>query len=130
MDFQSDLEAQSQTVSAPIEGSETSQSSYTVSGRGGAGNYWRKEDNGGADPSSSSSADAPISINPSMIPKIGYSGRGGIGNIRSGEVEKLREDMELNAAAARQRAHEEVVRDVEMGLKMPERAHLGAEKLE
>lgn len=45
-------------------------------------------------------------------------------------MEKLREDMELNAAEARQRAHEEVVRDVEMGLKMPERAHLGAEKLE
>lgn len=84
----------------------------------------------GGNPSSSSSADASISINPSTIPKIGYSGRGGIGNIRSAEAEKLREDMELNAAAARQRAHEEVVRDVEMGLKMPERAHLGAEKLE
>lgn len=125
--FQLDLEAQSQTGRAPIESSENLHSDYTISGRGGAGNFWRKEDIVAGSPSSS---DTPISIKPSTIPNIGYSGRGGIGNIRSGEVEKLREDMEARAAEARQRAHDEVVRDVEMGLKMPERAHLGAEKLE
>lgn len=125
--FQLDLEAQSKTVSAPIASSETTQSDYTISGRGGAGNFWRKEDNVGGNPSSS---DAPLSIKPSTITNIGYSGRGGIGNVRTGEVEKLREQREAKAAEARQRAHDEVVRDVEIGLKMPERAHLGAEKLE
>ena len=93
---------------------------------------------GGNHPLSSSSAaaaaavDVSVSIKPSTVTKIGYSGRGGVGNIRTGEVERLREETEakVKAAEARQRAHDEVVRDVEMGLKMPERAHLGAEKLE
>lgn len=91
----------------------------------------RKEndnDNG----SHSSYADVPLSITPSSTAaaKVGYSGRGGIGNVRTAEVEKLREETEAKAREARERAHEEVVRDVGMGLKMPERAHLGVEKLE
>lgn len=77
-----------------------------------------------------SSSGAPLSIRPSTVAKVGYSGRGGVGNFSSGEVDKLREETEAKAVEARQRAHDEVVRDVDMGLKMPERAHLGGEKLE
>jgi hypothetical protein len=49
--------------------------------------------------------------------KVGYSGRGGAGNVRVGggvmeEEKKVKEERER-----------EVVRDVEMGLKVPERAY-------
>lgn len=61
--------------------------------------------------------------------EIGYSGRGGAGNLRNGDIEKKRVETAIRAKEARDRAHEEVVRDVEIGLKPPERAHLVGERL-
>lgn len=65
------------------------------------------------------------------MPEVGYSGRGGAGNLRGKEeMERRRMEGERRAKEAREKAHEEVVKDVEMGLQMPERAHLGSEKIE
>lgn len=94
----------------------------------------RKEnDNDGINSSTIANVVPLSTITPSSTAtKVGgyYSGRGGIGNVRTAEVERLREEAQAKAKEARERAHDEVVRDVGMGLKMPERAHLGVEKLE
>ena len=58
-------------------------------------------------------------------PEAGHYGRGGAGNYResiSGPSEPEEREMQEMKRA-------EVVRDVEMGLKSPEKAHLGTEKL-
>lgn len=104
------------------------------SGRGGAGNYISRKEDGGHDEtprekSASSVGLPPLKITSNTGPaKVGFTGRGGAGNLRTGEAQ--REERETKAREARERAHEEVVRDVEMGLKMPERAHLSEEKVE
>ena len=77
----------------------------------------------------------PESVNVTSSPQArtltesGYSGRGGAGNYRTENTE-LKAAEERRATQRRERAREEVVRDVEMGLKEPEKAHLGNEKLE
>lgn len=63
------------------------------------------------------------------MPELGYSGRGGAGNSRNGEIEKMLLDAETQAKEAQNRAHEEAVKDVEMELKPPERAHLVSERI-
>lgn len=100
-------------------------SEYAYSGRGGAGNF-RKDGHPGV---STDSSLRPIALREKTVPEIGYSGRGGAGNFRAGEIEKKRVEAEIRAKEARDRAHEEAVRDVEMGLKPPERAHLVSERL-
>ena len=100
-------------------------SEYAYSGRGGAGNI-RKEGQPGA--GTDSSPRSPASRE-TTVSEIGYSGRGGAGNFRAGEVEKKRVEAAIRAKEARDKAHEEIARDVEIGLKPPESAHLVSERL-
>ena len=60
--------------------------------------------------------------------EVGHFGRGGAGNYKNLEVERKR-DVEMEVLEAREKVHRRVVRDVEMGLKEPEKAHLGREGL-
>ena len=74
---------------------------------------------------------ANVDITPSLQenrpPELGHYGRGGAGNYRTPELEKDRE--EEKDAQAQEQAHRKVVKDVEMGLKEPEKAYLGREGL-
>ena len=56
---------------------------------------------------------------------MAYSGRGGAGNYRHGESKRA--EAEALAKMERDVRHEELVRRVEMGLQVPERAHLVGE---
>lgn len=120
-----DVEAQQQTTTPIVSGTNAMRSEYVYSGRGGAGNF-RKDSHPGV---STDSSLRPLALREKTVPEIGYSGRGGAGNFRAGETEKKRVEAEVRAKEARDRAHEEAVRDVEMGLKPPERAHLVSERL-
>lgn len=98
---------------------------YAPTGRGGAGNYT----------SASKLATVTMrnaSITPSLqetkSPEVGHSGRGGVGNYSSGDAGK-KED-EVRETELQEMAHQRVVKDVEMGLKEPEKAHLVKERLE
>lgn len=57
-------------------------------------------------------------------PKIGYSGRGGAGNINARDVRAQEEEIQRAKERERVQQHEEVVRDVELGLRVPERVYL------
>ena len=59
---------------------------------------------------------------------VGYSGRGGVGNYQSGDIERTLE--ERRAWEFQEKVHTQVVRDVEMALREPEKAHLANEKME
>lgn len=67
-------------------------------------------------------ASTPATETNHKISSPGYSGRGGAGNFRSGEDES-KAAQEKGAELRRQR-EEEIEKDVEQGLKMPEKAHL------
>ena len=60
---------------------------------------------------------------------MGYRGRGGAGNYITGD-ETTRKEAEQRAAKEAKKREDEVVRDVEMGLKPPEKAYLTAERSE
>lgn len=102
---------------------------HAYSGRGGAGNLVKKD--GGQRAGDTVVADTTPSLRESaVLPTVGYSGRGGAGNLRSVDVERKKLEDEMKAKEARERAHDEVVKAVDLDLKMPERAHLGSEKVE
>ena len=71
---------------------------------------------------------ANIDVTPSMQenkpPELGHYGRGGAGNYRTPES-KQKGEREKERLDAQEEAHQKVVKDVEMGLKEPEKAHLG-----
>ncbi len=58
-----------------------------------------------------------------MTTKVGYSGRGGAGNVRVGRDGMEEEEEEEKKRKEVREREMEVVRDVEMGLKVPERAY-------
>lgn len=122
------MEAQQGAVPSHVNSTSQASADYANSGRGGAGNFVKRDGRSTAGSTVKSSTTALL--RESAVPEMGYSGRGGAGNLRSGEVEKRRLENERRAKEARERAHEEVVKDVEMGLKLPERAHLGIGKAE
>lgn len=76
---------------------------------------------------------ANVDVTPSLqeneSPELGHYGRGGAGNYRTPEPEKKREE-EKDALEAQEKAHRKILEDVEMGLKAPEKAYLGRERLE
>ncbi|MCJ1466121.1 hypothetical protein MMC07_004740 [Pseudocyphellaria aurata] len=119
-----DLEAQRRTTTPILSDTKPPRSEYVYSGRGGAGNLRRE----GPPPANTDSSPQLPALSEKTVPEIGYSGRGGAGNYRAGEVQKQREEAEKRAKESRDRAHNEVVRDVEMDLKPPERAHLVSER--
>ena len=68
-------------------------------------------------------------LQPNRPPESGYAGRGGAGNYRGGIAESKEQD-ERKASEFQREVHQQVVRDVEMALKEPEKAHLGKEGIE
>lgn len=62
-------------------------------------------------------------------PELGSYGRGGAGNYRTPESEKSKKEKK-DTLEAKDKADQKVVRDMEIGLKEPEKAHLGKEGLE
>ena len=107
---------------------------YAHTGRGGAGNWVAAPELRESEVYTARTI--PLdAIAPAATPKskpTEYYGRGGAGNIVKGDEEKRRKANEEKMIDARRRREAEVVRDVEMGLKPPEKAYLGtgAEKLE
>ena len=97
---------------------------YAHSGRGGAGNYVNAGELMRATKENSDVTPALQERRPSVV---GYSGRGGVGNYKSGDVERRSE--ERRASEVQEKVHTQVVKDVEMALKEPEKAHLAGEKM-
>ncbi len=98
---------------------------YAHSGRGGAGNYLNASELTRATKENSDVTPALQERKPSVV---GYSGRGGVGNYKSGDVARRLE--ERGASEIQEKVHTQVVKDVEMALKEPEKAHLASEKIE
>lgn len=74
------------------------------------------------------SANVTPALRETKPPKVGHYGRGGAGNYRDkGENASQQEGTN---PGAREKVHQQVVKDVESSLKEPEKAHLGGEKLE
>jgi hypothetical protein len=103
------------------------QPEFASSGRGGAGNY-----------ASTTKLAAATAENTNVTPALqenkppevgGYRGRGGAGNYKGEDEEKKKAD-ERRASMVQEKAHQQVVKDVEAGLQEPQKAHLGKEKLD
>ena len=117
-----DLEAQRLASSHQASGEDNTTPRYASSGRGGAGNVTDATLLAAA---IKDTVDVTPALQESKQLGSGLHGRGGAGNytateLASGEPEE-REMQEMR--------REEVVKDVEAGLKPPEKAHLGIEKL-
>lgn len=122
-----DVEAQ---ITPHPSQSNTAVPTHAYSGRGGAGNVVKKDGGEGAGGNVVVDNTTPSLRESGVLPTVGYSGRGGAGNLRNVDVEGKRLEDERKAKEARERAHDEVVKAVDLDLKMPERAHLGSEKVE
>lgn len=119
-----DVEAQQTTIPPNAEDLEKSRTEYAHSGRGGAGNYTNATRLAEA---TAQTAGMTPSMGESKPPSTGYYGRGGAGNYRTGDVEKA--ESERRVTEAQEQIHQQAVKDVESGLKEPEKAHLGGERL-
>lgn len=104
-------------------------SEYVNSGRGGAGNFFSRKDEIFAAGNAVSSDDKSSLLTKNTLPEVRYSGRGGAGNYNMAENERKRVEAEKVAQEARSQEYEMTVRDVELGLKPPEKAHLVTERL-
>ena len=121
-----DLEAQgTDSNGITAEDVQKSRAEYAHAGRGGAGNYVNASELMRATKENSDVTPALQERRPSVV---GYSGRGGMGNYKSGDVERSLE--ERRASEIQEKAHTQAVKDVEMALKEPEKAHLASEKME
>ena len=121
-----DLEAQgigSNGITA--EDMEKSRAEYAHSGRGGAGNYLSASELAKTTKENSDVIPALQERKPSVV---GYSGRGGVGNYKSGDVERRLEQR--RASEIQEKVHTQAVKDVDMALKEPEKAHLASERME
>ena len=117
-----DLEAHSADASSDITSSSRVLPDYAHSGRGGAGNWYSPPD---LQKTGNFFSDTGRSMPRPDIGGAGYSGRGGAGNFSSKDQEMRRLEEERLAEKARSKREAEIVKDVELGLKPPEKAHLG-----
>ena len=120
------MEAQNQAVTRKSSDTSTTQSSFVNAGRGGAGNFIRK---GSHDQDTTTPPSLDSSIRESRGFEMRYSGRGGAGNFVGDTFENIKVVAETKAKEAQAQAHDDMVRDIEKSLKMPEKAHLGSDKL-
>ena len=125
IDESQDVEAQRIATTPTTEDIEKSRSEYAHSGRGGAGNYTNATKLAEA---TAQTAGVTPSLVESKPPETGHYGRGGAGNYRSSDAEKAVD--ERRASGVQEKIHQQVVQDVESGLKEPEKAHLGGIKLD
>lgn len=118
-----DVEAQSNVAHEPYV-AETHQPEYVHSGRGGAGNY--------TNASNTAERRRSIDMTPTArertVPEGGFYGRGGAGNLRDTDA-KSQEEAGRKSNQAQQEQYEMAVRDVEQGLRAPEKAHLANQSL-
>lgn len=121
-----DVEAQRNAASGAVEDLESQGRRFSTSGRGGAGNVTTRDVLAAG---TTANVDVTPSLEETKPPELGHYGRGGAGNYRIPEHENKR-GGEKDILEAQEKAHQEVVKDVEMGLKEPEKAHLGREGLE
>ena len=121
-----DLESQKNNPIGPTpEDIERSRSQYAHAGRGGAGNYT----DGVRHAEATALTGGPNPMLEERQPSAtGYHGRGGIGNYKSNDAEQQR--SERRASELQEKVHQEVTKKVDAGLKEPEKAHLGSEKIE
>ena len=120
-----DVEAQEAVQSTPVDNTKAAQPSYTHQGRGGAGNYQSTSlTNAAGIPN-----DLSTSVKQTAVPEGGHIGRGGAGNFINGDFERRKSDAERRLSEAQEKIHAQTVEDVGKGMKMPEKAHLGSEKL-
>ena len=120
-----DVEAQRDAATEAVKDLETHGRNTSTSGRGGAGNVTTREVLAAG---TTANVDVTPSLRESKPPKLGHYGRGGAGNYKYPEPERI-EGVKATLEA-QEKAHQQVVRDVEMGLKEPEKAHLGKESYE
>ncbi len=124
MAFQ-DVEAQRNATGGGVEDLESQGRRFSTAGRGGAGNVTTKD-------MLAAGTTANIDVTPSLQenkpPELGHYGRGGAGNYRTPAPEKRRAEEKM-ILEAQEKAHQKVVKDVEMGLKEPDKVHLGREGL-
>jgi hypothetical protein len=116
--LQQDVEAQN-TVPGQSVYPTSRPSEYAHSGRGGAGNWYTPEEvdlNKQSDPPASTATRTPQ--------LSGKFGRGGAGNYSTEFAEKQREQQERILREKEEKVNAQTAKDVELGLKMPERAHL------
>ena len=125
MTFQ-DVEAQRDTAGAGVDNLQNQKHRISTSGRGGAGNITTRDVLAAG---TTANVDVTSSMQENKPPELGHYGRGGAGNYRTPDSEKILE-REKERLDAQEKAHQKVVKDVEMGLKEPEKAHLGREGLE
>lgn len=118
-----DLEAQRNAASEAVKDLEIQGRKTSTAGRGGAGNITTRDV---LDAGTTANIDVTPSLQESKPPELGHYGRGGAGNYRTPVTDNPRE-TELDELEAQEKAHQEVVKEVETGLKEPEKAHLGKE---
>ena len=119
-----DVEAQVDNSGTEKAQSDGSRPEYAHAGRGGAGNFKLTATAAAA----ATPGDLSTSVKQGAVPEGGYSGRGGAGNYRW-DTEKRKAEAEARQREAEEKAYERTVKDVEEGLKPPEKAHLSGEKL-
>lgn len=117
------------TVTAGSDPTPIPPSEYVNSGRGGAGNFFSRKDEIFAAGNAVLSDDRISALRKNTLPEVRYSGRGGAGNYNTAENERKRVEAEKVAEEARSQEYEMTVRDVELGLKPPEKAHLVTDRL-
>lgn len=120
-----DVEAQRHAANGAVEDLASQGRKLSTAGRGGAGNVTTRDVLAAG---TTANVDVTPSLQENKPPELGHYGRGGAGNYRTPEPGKNREE-EKDALEAQEKAHRKVVKDVEMGLKEPEKAHLGREGL-
>ncbi|MCJ1399491.1 hypothetical protein MMC11_002693 [Xylographa trunciseda] len=136
------MEAQKQNALKDVEAQESSgpisagsidrpPPKYALSGRGGFGNLFPTEEVPpiGSTTSASTSGSSPSKIVPGSARPI-YSGRGGAGNYENNSRINEADETAKRVAITRElrKRVEDVTKEVEMGLKAPEQAHLVPER--
>ena len=120
-----DVEAQRDNPESQTADPDASRPEYAHAGRGGAGNFKPTATAAAA----ATPGDLSTSVKPGTVSEGGYSGRGGAGNFRGEALEKRRSEAIAREQEAEEQAYQETVRDVEEGLKPPEKAYLSSERL-
>ena len=116
--FFQDLENQPGAATERVQDSESQGRKASTSGRGGAGNFTTRDVLAAG---TTANVDVTPALQENKPPELGHYGRGGAGNHRIPELDKREKDR----LEAQEKAHRKVVRDVEIGLKEPEKVHLG-----
>ncbi|KAL8669371.1 MAG: hypothetical protein Q9168_006032 [Polycauliona sp. 1 TL-2023] len=115
-----DVEAQPMTA-GKLGAADAKGPEYIHSGRGGAGNYSSASDAA----ERKRSVDMTPSTREPTVPEGGFYGRGGAGNLRGWDKDPS-DSTDTGASEGQKQTYEDTVKDVEKGLRAPEKAHLAS----